>query len=328
MPTYKHGDKWRTTATFNYKQKTKVTRTKREGEIWEAEILREMSKSEDELREAVTFKHVLERYRDEVTPKKRGNHWEFIRIQAFLKSTLPINKPLAKVTSDDLGLWRDERAKEVSAGTILRDFNLLSSIFSQAKKEWKYITDNPVSDVRKPREPDHRDIVISRQHIRAMIKALGYKHTGPIKSVSQAIAMCFLVALRTGMRAGELTGLTWDRVKSDYCILPVTKTKPRNVPLTHKAMRLIERMRGFDDDLVFGIKPQTLDALFRKVRDKAGLKESFTFHDSRHTAATWLAKQVDVLTLCKIFGWKNTSQALTYYNPTASDIAKMLNKRK
>lgn len=71
---------------------------------------------------------------------------------------------------------------------------------------------------------------------------------------------------------------------------------------------------------------QSLDANFRKYRARAGLS-GFTFHDTRHTAATMLSHKVDVLTLCKIFGWSNTSQALTYYNPTASDIARRLNRR-
>jgi len=134
---------------------------------------------------------------------------------------------------------------------------------------------------------------------------------------------CFLLALRTGMRAGELTGLEWNRVFDNYCRLPVTKTTPRDVPLSKKALRIIARMRGFDDDLVFGLKSQTLDALFRRARDKAGLS-GFVFHDSRHTAATNIAKKVDVLTLCKIFGWSDPKQALVYYNPKAADLAKML----
>lgn len=82
-------------------------------------------------------------------------------------------------------------------------------------------------------------------------------------------------------------------------------------------------MRGWDDERVFGLKAQTLDALFRRHRVRCGL-EGFTFHDSRHTAATWMAGKVDVLTLCKIFGWSSTSMALTYYNPKATDIAKRL----
>jgi integrase len=139
-----------------------------------------------------------------------------------------------------------------------------------------------------------------------MLKEMGYHPGRPCRTVSQAVAGAFLLALRTGMRAGEICGLTWDRVKPDYCILLETKTVPRDVPLVQKSVHIIEQQRGWDDVMVFGLTTATLDALFRKYRQRAGLS-GFTFHDSRHTAATWIAPQIDVLTLCKIMGWKNTS---------------------
>ncbi|MDR0735788.1 MAG: hypothetical protein LBF51_02965 [Zoogloeaceae bacterium] len=87
-----------------------------------------------------------------------------------------------------------------------------------------------------------------------------------------------------------------------YCRLPIAKTKPRDVPLT------------------------------RKYRERAGLS-GFTFHDARHTAATWIAgrmrssgipAQQALLDMCRMFGWSNTSRALTYYNPSAADIARRM----
>ena len=84
--------------------------------------------------------------------------------------------------------------------------------------------------------------------------------------------------------------------------------------------------------LVFGLPPQTLDALFRKYRARAGLS-GFTFHDARHTAATWIAGRMNssgipaqqaLLDMCKAFGWSDTSRALTYYNPSAADIARRM----
>jgi len=37
-----------------------------------------------------------------------------------------------------------------------------------------------------------------------------------------------------------------------------------------------------------------------------------------------MARKVDVLTLCKIFGWRNPKMAMVYDNPKASNIAKRL----
>lgn len=291
--------------------------------MWEAETLREMGQSDAEKRAKVTFKHVLEKYRDEVTPTKRGKRWEYIRIEAYLNGLFDVDKSIAEVTSDLLGQWRDKRLLTKAASTVLRDFSLLSAIFEHARREWKYIDINPVRDVRKPREPDHRSIVITRPQIKAILQALEYKQLSNIRTVSQAVAVCFLMALRTGMRAGELCNLTWENLYDNYCRLPVTKTVPRDVPLSKKAIKLANKMRGFDKSHVFGLKPQTLDAMFRRAKKRAGIN-GVHFHDARHTAATWMCGKVDVLTLCKIFGWKNTSQALTYYNPKASDIAKRL----
>lgn len=136
-----------------------------------------------------------------------------------------------------------------------------------------------------------------------------------------------LFAIRTGMRAGEICALTWSDVRDDYVIVRQSKTgEGRHVPLSPGARRVLDGMRGWHPVEVFGLRPQTLDALFRKLRDSAGLS-GFTFHDTRHTAATMLARKLDVLTLCKMFGWRNTTRALTYFNPTASDIANRLRGR-
>ena len=91
--------------------------------------------------------------------------------------------------------------------------------------------------------------------------------------------------------------------------------------------RLLKRMEGWDDLYVFAINTASLDALFRRYRERAGLS-GFTFHDTRHTATTRLAKQVHVLTLCKILGWKGTKQALTYYNPTPEQILKQVKAKR
>jgi integrase len=82
-------------------------------------------------------------------------------------------------------------------------------------------------------------------------------------------------------------------------------------------------MKGWDDDCVFGLKTASLDALFRKYRGRADL-DGFTWHDTRHTAATMISKKVDVLDLCKIFGWTDPKMAMKYYNPHVSTLSAML----
>lgn len=321
---FKHGDKYRAQVTVNGSRKSRLFRTKREASAWAESTSHSMRSKKNN--PEYTLGDCVKRYAEEETPKKRGATKEAIRLSAFLRERgFPAEVKMTDLTVAEMSKWRDSRLQTVSAGTVLREISLLSAMLETARLEWGWIESNPLRDMRKPRSPDHREVVIQAKDVRLLLKTMGYSPSLPIRSVAQSVAVCFLVALRTGMRAGELSGLNWDRVHADYCALPVTKTQPRKVPLTRKATRLMEKMRGYDASSVFGLKPQTLDANFRKYRDRAGLS-GFTFHDARHTAATMLARKLDVLDLCRMFGWTTTKHALIYYNPTASSIADILNR--
>ena len=298
--------------------------TRREAVAWaderEAEIVGHATKPQSEQR---TLREALRRYADEVSPNHRGEHWEQVRLSAFESYKLPLDKLLCDITTQHIADFRDFRATTVKASTVLRELTLLRSVFETCRLEWKWIDRNPCDDARKPKAPPHRERVIAWWEIRVMLRVLKHR-PGPCKAASHAVAVCMLTALATGMRAGELCGLTWDRVHESHVRLPLTKNgKARNVPLSKRAQRYIESMRGWDDVLVFGLKTQSLDALYRKHRARAGLS-GFTFHDTRHTAATMMAKKVDVLTLCKIMGWTDPKMAMVYYNPAMSTIASML----
>lgn len=327
---FKHRDGYRAQVCVSGERDTKVFRTKREASAWAAmrEIeLRNASKSSEA--DKRTLGELLTKYRDEETIKKRGRRWEEVRIDKLLRDDMLIpSLKLSAVTSGLVGAWRNRRITEVSTGSVLRELGLLSSVFEHASRELKWIEENPVKDVRRPAAPDHRSVLISRSQIRKMLTVMSY-HRGECKSVTQAVCVAFLVALRTGMRAGELCDLTWDRVFDHHCSTAGGKTTAarRDVPLTPKAKRLIESMRGYDPKYVFGLSSASLSAMFLKYRKRAGL-EGFTFHDARHTAATWLARKLHILDLCLAFGWANTRHALIYYNAPAADIAKQLSQPK
>lgn len=304
---------------------SKLFPTRREAVAWgaarEAEI---KTKAETPKGQQHTLRDALRKYAEEVSPTKRGERWELVRLAAFEAYRLPLDTKIGSVTPTDIATYRDSRGAKVGPGSVLRELTLLSSVFEAARRDWGWVDANPCKEIRKPTEARHRERTMHWREMRAMLRQMGYRRAGRVTSTGQAVGMCMLLALRTGMRAGELCALTWEHVHATHVHLPITKNgKARDVPLSSRARRVIKRMRGWDEELVFGLKTASLDALFRKYRDRAGLS-GFTWHDTRHTAATMLSKKVDVLTLCKVFGWSETRQALTYYNPTASSIARML----
>jgi integrase len=278
-----------------------------------------------------TLKDAFQRFAEEVAPTRRGEDKEIIRLAAFQKPAhgLPLSKPFADVNDEDIRAWRDRRLKMTKAGSVLRDMTLMAAVFEVARTEWKWTARNPVREVKKPPQPAHRTRVIKGPEIRNVLRALGYQPRGRITTVSQSVAVCFLLALSTGMRAKELCGLRWQDVREAYGTAHNVKARmegvSRDVPFSPVARRLVARMEGWDAETVFGLSTSTLDALFRRARKRAGYHD-FVFHDSRHTAATRIArsKKVDVLELCKMFGWKRMDQALTYFNPTAEQLAARL----
>lgn len=127
------------------------------------------------------------------------------------------------------------------------------------------------------------------------------------------------------MRAGEICGLTWDRVDLSERVAHLVKTKngrPRDVPLSTEAVRLIEALPHADP--VFGLSSRQLDALWRKLRDRAGVVD-LTFHDSRAEAVLRLSKKLEVLELARMTGHTDLNMLIrVYYRASASDIAKRL----
>ncbi len=322
------GDGWRVQLTVKGQRDSKTFTKKREAEEWAVTRAKELRALATGGGGSVkTLLDALHEYAEKESPKKKGWAKELIRLKAYEGPghwPMPLKKKLAEITAVDMAKWRDARLAKVARGSVLRDISTLSAVFEAARRDWGWIGHNPISEMRKPANPDHREVVITPAQVATMVEQLGYVDGQPVRTVSQAVAVTFLVALNSGMRAGELCSLTWGRVHEDYVQLPMTKNGTwRDVPLTHEAKRLIEVMRGWDDQQVFGVNSQSLDALFRKARGRAGL-QGFTFHDSRHTAATNLARQLHILDLCKMFGWRKLDQALVYYNPSASDIAALL----
>jgi integrase len=314
---------WRVQIEIKGVRESHTALTKREASEWAARRATEIRTIKaGKVGTLKTLRDALRQYAQEVSPTKRGEKWEILRLAAMERQALPMGRVLSSVTVDDLIAWRDSRLAVVARGSVLREMTLLGTVLEHARREWRWIESNPMRDVRRPANPDHRQRLIAGPEVRGVLRALGYG--GPVRTVSQAVAACFLLALATGMRAGELCGLQWAHVRPDSVLLPMTKSgTAREVPLSATARRIVERMRGWDAVSVFGVSSQTLDALFRRARDRAGLA-GFTFHDARHTAATRMAQRLHVLDLCRVFGWRRTDQAMTYYQPRVSDLARRL----
>ncbi len=125
-----------------------------------------------------------------------------------------------------------------------------------------------------------------------------------------------LVALNTGLRRGELLGLTWGAVNLSDKILTVTADtaksgSTRRVPLNSEAFNVLsawhERQgKRAPDAIVFpgpdGQRMMRIDTAWRSLVKAAGLKD-FRLHDLRHSFASKLVQSgVDLYTVQKLLG--------------------------
>lgn len=282
-----------------------------------------------------TFADACRRYEIEVSKTKKGSRWEAFRLHAMINVEIPHKGVLkvkmgdillAEFNSDLIGKWRDERLSAVSGATVNRELNLLSHVLSTARKEWGWMKDRPTTDVRRPKASPPRDRRVTEAEIEKICLVLGFDDE-PVRTKNQAVAVAFLFAIETAMRAGEICAILPEHIQGRVAHLPSTKNgTKRDVPLSSRAVELLDYLPELasKDKPIFMLGAESLSTLFRKARIKCDIHD-MTFHDSRHEAITRLAKKINVLDLARMVGHRDLRQLQVYYNESANDIAARLN---
>lgn len=219
---------------------------------------------------------------------------------------------LAKLRPDHVrGLYRDMLDKGLSTRTVQYAHTLLKRALTQAVHDG-LIPRNVAEAVRPPK--------LEREEIQPL-------NAGQVRSLLQAadeagdrLATLYTVAVRTGMRPGEMLALRWsdvdleagtvqiNRALSDGAFTPPkTARSRRRITLspatvaalrTHRKRQLEERMAKAglwqEHDLVFPSSVGTpksqrnLNREFKTAAKRAGLPDHFKLYDLRHTCATLL----------------------------------------
>lgn len=326
MPTFrKRGDSWRAEVARNGHRESKTFSTKREAMDWANRRELELANVRAGKVTRWTLADVMQRYADEVSPEKAGERWEKARIAA-MKTDQVAKMVMQDIGPADLAAWRDRRLAKVQGATVLREIGLLRAIWTRAKLgEWRYVDHDPWPDVIKPQDNPARKVIFQEGQAEHIVTALGYEGGTP-KDKREQTAVAFLLALETAMRSGEILTLEWKHVHLERRMLHLPKSKngdARDVPLSRRAVELLEAMKGIDEDKVFTVNAGLRDAYFRQGKTLAKI-DGPTFHDARATAITRLAKKLDLLELARMVGHRDPRSLMTYYRESATEIANKL----
>ena len=274
----------------------------------------------------IKFSKALDRYELEVSSQKRPNTKarEITSANQLRKSFAGLS--IKEITPALVASFRDKRLKTVGPSTIQKDLALLSHLYTIARMEWALEVNNPVASIRKPAKPNGRLRLLSKDEARHLLETCKNSRNEKLYTYVQLM-------LHTGMRPSEAAGLTWGQVDIDARIidLTITKTKPRRVPLTIKAIEiLLDIMPEQCEKSMPVFLPQKISSniqrrpnlFFRRSFDNAIKKakiDDFHMHDLRHTAASYLLMAgVDLRTLADILG-HSTMQMVQRYTHLLDD---------
>lgn len=226
-------------------------------------------------------------------------------------------KPLQTVTQRDIERYLAKRRSKginkedgISQASANRELCRLKSMFKKAL-EWGYVDRNPAANIKQSKEKLSRKDFLMPEEVKALIETCE-EHIRPIVTV----------AVHTGMRWGEVSRLTWERVdlENGTALLPETKNyEDREVPLNQSAREAIAGLAaGSKEGFVF-INPKTAEPFdtirspFKRALKAAGITRSFSFHGLRHTAASLMVMAgVDLRTVGEILGHKSFAMTMRY----------------
>ena len=201
-----------------------------------------------------------------------------------------------------------KQRQSVKPAMVNRELALLKHMCTKAV-EWGYLKANPLKSVKFLKEPPGRLRYLTREEMDALITAC-----------SSHLRSIVVVALHTGMRKGEILGLTWQDIDFGAGTITVHHTKnnePKVIPMNRTLYEELQRLpRHLHSDYVFcnpqGQPYDEVKRSFKTACRKAGIKD-FRFHDLRHTFASYLVMHnVNLKTVQHLLGHKDIRMTLRY----------------
>ncbi len=220
---------------------------------------------------------------------------------------------LDRLAPSDVAAYLQEKARRLSPKTCQHHHAVLRRALRKAE-EYGYVNRNVARVVTPPSVIRHTGRWMDVKQAREFLASV----------VGHPLEPLFVVAASTGLRRGEVLGLTWDALDLDRGTLrvqralyryggeyhldtPKSRSSHRTVALPPRVVRVLRARRArqaearlrigeawfdrwdlvFTDDRGHPLAGETVTHAFQAALTVAGLPK-FRFHDLRHSAATFL----------------------------------------
>ena len=299
---------------------SKTFNTKRDAIRWANQLETEIAQgvfTDVAQAESLTFASILERYRVNIVPQKRGQRQFLTQIRTMLSSNSLKGLTLLNVTPNAIGRHRDARlASGTSPSTVRKDLAFLHKLFEVVRKDWhiNLPKGNPVALVSRPKDlkPTARTRRLEDGELEQLLAAL---------SNTLLVRDFVLFAIETAMRRSEITNIQSQDINFETRTLHIPKTKtgvPRTIPLSSKALSILQDICQFD------IQPSSVSQAFHRACLRAGI-EDLRLHDLRHEATSRLfEKGLTPIQVASITGHKDSQMLNRYTHLRAQDLVVLL----
>ncbi len=235
----------------------------------------------------------------------------------FSNSLLPFfgSMPLKEISNKKVEEFKAFRLRSISIKTVRNEVSMLSTCLKMAV-EWEYLDNMP--RIKLPKVPQSGFKWLPEEDCLKLLQATsGMLHD-----------MIFL-ALKTGLRFGELIALTWADIDFEHRRLTVNKSvvlgkcgptksgRVRYVPLTDSVYEYFSKLRRsngllfIEEDSEF-VRQKRINYHLERAYVRAGLP-IMGWHTLRHTFASHLAcKGASILAIKELLGHQDLKTSLRY----------------
>ncbi len=341
--TYRKKDKgWQCIISYKnnlgqWKQKSKQGfKTQKDAKDFIKTTLKELESNTklnyDHNLDGITFKELTEIYLDHIDLYKEHNTVRGCRY-AFSKFNKLNNKGVKSIKRHDVQNITDDFIKEgLKRATIQSYLRRLTGFFRYALEDLNLITDLPTIKIKIPMEKGEiNKKALTKKELESLLLNL---------EGSRYYIVAFIAA-NTGMRLGEVLGLTWNDIDFKNCTVDVnkqwklikakhsnfgtlkSKNSYRTIPVSAKFIKELKKYKKNNPtDLHNRVATFNMASISKYLNPKLRELAGISMHELRHTYATTLISNgVDFKTAAQILG-HDVEQTMRTYSHVNDDMVK------
>ena len=256
---------------------------------------------------STTLKDILTRYRDEITPKKKGAQWETYKLNLLIRHKIS-SLSLLHLNPTALYALKNELSINRKPGTVKHYFNFINNAWNTAERVWgiNLPPKNPIKYVILDKVYDRRDRILNEEEYKKLLASASVSNLRILNDM-------IMLAYQTAMRFGEILKLNRKDVDLNKRLITLRDTKngeDRTIPISNIAIEILKKYPF--GERYFEIKRDQFRHYFEQACKRAEIN-NFRFHDLRACAITKMfLSGMTVPEVAVISGHKTWSQLSRY----------------